>query len=135
MANDLKFIESQNGLLSGSTWPNPDFVDGTYALVQRITKCLLTNPGEDVFDPGYGSGLRNDIRGIAGQEIEKASQVVMGALKRVVENLSNPNLEDPAERLTGLQLLKLEYDPIQTAWSLDVEVSTEASSFPMIVSV
>ena len=135
MAYDLKFLESVNGLLSGTTWPNPDFVEGTYALIQRIHKCLLTNPGEDQFDPGYGSGLRRDILGIAGQQLERARSVVIASLQKVKGDLTDPTLIDPAERLVDLQLTKMEYDPLMTAWHIHVDVVTDAGTFPLAVGV
>jgi len=135
MAYDLKILESVNGLLSGTTWPNPDFVEGTYALVQRIHKCLLTNPGEDQFDPGYGSGLRRDIQGIAGQEIEKAKSVVIAALQKVKGDLNDPTLKDPAERLLDLRLTSLDYDQLSTGWNVHVEVQTDVGTFPLAVGV
>jgi hypothetical protein len=134
MANDLKVVESVNGMLSGQTWPYPDFVDGTYSLVQKIYKCLLSTPGEDIFDPSYGSGLRHNILGISGQEIERASQVISDALKRVVDNLSDPNISDPAQRLVALNMLSLEFDAEHTTWVTEVDVKTEAGSFPLTMN-
>lgn len=134
MANDLKVVESVNGMLSGQTWPYPDFVDGTYSLVQKIYKCLLSNPGDDIFDPSYGSGLRRNILGISGQETEKASQVFSDAFKRVVDNLADPAITDPTQRLVSLQMTSLEFDAEHTTWIVEVNVRTDAGSIPLTMS-
>ncbi len=134
MALDLKIFESVNGLLSGCTWPHPDFVEGEYSLVQQITKCLLTNPGEDQFDPSYGSGLRVEIQGVPGQDVEKAKKIFSAALQKIMSDLKSPDIADPVERLADLRLRNLQYDMLSTSWLADVEVETEAGSTFVISS-
>jgi hypothetical protein len=135
MSLDIKFLESTNGILSGTTWPHPDFVEGIYSLTQQITKCLLTNAGEDMFDPTYGSNIRADIAGIPGQDIESAKRVFSGALQKIIADLKNPKTSDPAERLVDLRLISLKYDPISTTWLSEVEVETEETTFTITPGV
>lgn len=129
MPLDLKIVQlGTSGNLEGGTWPNPDFVSGEYNLIQRIVKNLLTTPGEDMFDPDWGSGLRKRIQGIAGQEISKASAAVTGALKKCVEDIQHSIVsDDPAEILQDLRLETLEYDLTRAAWVSTVSVITNAN--------
>ena len=129
MGNDLKFVESVNGMLSGQTFPNPDYVSGQYALVQKIFKCLLTNSGEDVFDPTYGSGIRKSLESIPGQDVTAASTAASACLKFVVSSLTDSSVTDPAEQLLALSLLSISYDPVSTSWILEVQVTSGTSTF------
>lgn len=136
MALDLKIFESVNGgQLSGSTWPKPDAVAGEYSLVQLITKCLLTDPGQDIFDTEYGAGLRRNIRGIPGQDVDRGKTAVNSALQKCKLDLLKSTATDPTERLLDLRLLSMVFDPIQTTWLVEVEVETEASVFPLPLTV
>lgn len=128
MALDLKYIESVNGVLSGSTWPRPDYTEGLYSLVQKIVKCLLTNPGDDAFDPNFGSGLRKQIIGLTGQDTDRAKQVLSGALQKVKTDLIDPSVVDPAEQIVDLQVRSMQYDPVGTSWNAEVDLVTAATT-------
>ncbi len=133
---DLKILDSVNGDLSAQTWPDPAFVSSVYSLVQQIYKCLVTNPGEDQFDPTYGSGLRAQIIGLNGQESERVKQVVGTALQKVRDDLtSGPQSDDPTERLVNLELLGLQFNPNDTSWSVQVNVITEAGTQAVTLGV
>lgn len=128
MPLDLKIVQlGSSGVLQGGTWPNPDFVEGEYNLIQRIFKNLMTNPGEDMFDPAWGSGLRESIRGIPGQNINDAKRAISAVLRRCLEDVSKSLSTDPAERLKDLRLETLEYDANLAAWTCTVAVVTEAN--------
>lgn len=125
MPLDLKIIqESSSGSLVGGTWPNPDFVDGEYNLIQRIVKNLLTFPGTDLFDPTWGSGLRESIQGIAGQNVDIAKKAIVQSLKKCVDDISQSL---PGE-LQDLRLETLEYDATEAAWRCAVTVVTPTTA-------
>ena len=129
MALDLKFLSSaKSGVLSGSTWPDPFEVESTYGLVQKITKCLLTNSGEDQFFPNYGSNLRRNLAGIPGQNVDQAKGIFSAALGKVVSDLSNPGETDPSSQLISLDLKTLTYSPVSTGWIAEVIVTTSAGT-------
>jgi hypothetical protein len=125
MALDLKIIqETPSGSLAGGTWPNPDFVDGEYNLIQRVVKNLLTFPGTDLFDPTWGSGLRESIRGIPGQNVDVAKKAIVSCLKKCVDDISQSLPGD----LQDLRLETLEYDANEAAWLCAVTVVTPTNA-------
>ena len=136
MPLDLKIVQSGlNGSLLGGTWPNPDYVDGEYNLVQRIYKNLLTKPGDDMFDPDWGSALRERVQGIPGQNVNKARAAVVSALKKCADDIiSSLVSNDPAERLRDLGLDTIEYDVTRAAWICAVSVTTDATEITISVS-
>lgn len=129
MPIDLKIVQpGSSGVLQGATWPNPDFVDGEYNLVQRIFKNLHTTPGEDMFDPDWGSGLRASVRGIPGQNLNEARRAVSSALRKCSDDISKTLVSPkPDENLKDLRLETLEYDETRAAWVCSVAVVTAAN--------
>jgi hypothetical protein len=130
MPYDLKIVQlGTQGTIVGGTWPNPDFVEGEYNLVQRIVKNLMTNPGEDLFDPDWGSGIRSRLLGIPGNEVARAqneaSIAIVKCRQDVQEAMGGSN--DPAEKLLDLRLSSIEYDQSRAAWSCIVVMTTEAN--------
>ena len=135
MPRDLKVVEPREGLLFAFTWPRPFAVEGVENLVQRIVKNLHTAPGEDEFDPDWGSDLRGLIQGIPGQDLEGARHAVSSALRKCETDLSEDQPDDPAQRLVGFTLDDLAYDPDTTSWRARVIVETEETRFAVSVGV
>lgn len=133
---DLKIIESFNGILSAQTWPRPDYVESTYLLISEIVKCLFSSPGEDKFDPTYGSGLRPQIIGLTGKDTDQVKQIVGSCLQKVKSDLTSgiPS-DDPSEVLTDLQLMDLIFNPNDTSWLIRVNVITPVGFQPITVGV
>lgn len=129
MPEDLKILEpvGANQTLRAQIWPHPARVDGSYSLVQRITKCLLTAPDENEADPEFGADLQGAVAGIAGQEDNRAKQAVSTALRKCLDDLRIDPPDDPEQRLVALRLLDLVYAPEDTSWRATVEVETEAT--------
>jgi hypothetical protein len=139
MPTDLKIVSVlSSGALTGATWPDPVAVSGEYNLVQRIYKNLICNPGDDDFDTEWGSGLQAKIQGIAGQQVERAKQAVMEALRKCEDDIKDSfsASTDPAERLNRLSLESLEYDFNLAAWRVEVFAETDANTVvPITVTV
>lgn len=132
MPLDIKFLEESNGYLVGSMWPNPDQVEGSYSLGQLITKCLLTNPGDDAFDPAYGAGLKRALQGIPGQHVDEATQAITAVVEKVKADLaSTRSSSDAEERLSDLRLISVAYDIDSTAWLIELLVVSDATEFPL----
>ena len=129
---DLKFIETDGLRLGGGIWPQTDSAAGQYSLIQRIVKCMLTEPGQDIFDPEYGGGLRSSIKGIPGQEIERARTAVATVLSRVLVCTRLPT-DDPTEQLIDLRLRSLVFDETVLQWVAEVDVVTAANQTTITV--
>lgn len=137
MPLDMRIIVSDpnTALLTSAIWPTPDYVDGTYALVQRILKCLFTAPGENEQDPEYGANLRGEIRHLSGQQLEEARTAVGAALRKCVDDLSVDPMTDPEQRLRNLTLASLNYAQQDQEWQASVEVETDANVFTLPLEV
>ena len=131
MPEDLKIFDLVGGnqTLVGSVWPGSSRVDGQYSLVQKITKCLLSAPGESEYDPDYGADIRRAIRGVSGQEVSRARKLVSASLSKVLEDLGDDTPTDPEQQLLDLRLVSLEYDQLATSWIVLLEVDTAATTF------
>lgn len=137
MALDLRIldVDPQTRSLTSIVWPAPAFVEGVYALVQRIVMCLHTAPGDDEQDPDFGADIRGAIRGLAGQQLEEARSAVGAALRKCVDDLSAEPSSDPAQRLRDLRLASLVFSTDALEWLASVEVETDANTFIIPVEV
>lgn len=131
MPEDLKIVEpvGLNRTLRPQIWPHPQRADGEFSLAQKILKTLLTAPGDAEADPDYGADLRGSVRGIAGQEVNRAKQAVTTALQKCVDDLRVDPPDDPDQRLVALRLVDLAYEAADTSWRASVEVETETTIF------
>jgi hypothetical protein len=125
MPYDLSFLRVHETKLGSALSPS-GVVDGMDAVVQKIVKSLLSNPGEYQSNPAYGAGLSAALTPVAGQRLDEARQVVSRALQAVREDLRFPASED--QTLQRLALVDLVYDKDQTAWVITLEVETPAGT-------
>jgi hypothetical protein len=130
MPLDLKFFETVGTQLVGSTWPNPDKVEGNYALVQRITKDFYTVPGDDSFDPGLGGDLKGALQGLSGQEVQAATKAVTAVVTKVLEDLLTSTGDDEGD-LKDLRLRSVTFDLPSLAWLIELDVVTRANEFTL----
>lgn len=116
---DLKVVSfSRGGRLTAVTWPSPDFVDGDYGLVQALYKNLMTAPGDDEFDPTWGSDLVGALMGVPGGDVASATKAADAALTKAQSDLAADY------KVTRLKAKNLAFDVSDLAWSLDVVVET-----------
>jgi hypothetical protein len=127
MPQDLKVIDFIDDKVVPRTWPRAAYVGGIYNLVQRVYKCMLTEPGDDEDDPTFGGGIRSALQAIPGQQVDKARLAASAMLKKVKSDLLVNYSEDPEERLVDLQLSDIKFDYETTGWRLAVTVVTVAS--------
>jgi len=127
---DLRIVTIGSRVLRGKIWPASSAVSGEGNLVQRVFINLLTDPGDDESDPEWGSGLRQRIRGIAGQDIQRARTAVSAALAKCASDVRDAMSAstDPTERLESLTLNTLEYDQLAAAWRCSVVLDSEATA-------
>lgn len=136
MPRDLKIIEpiGTDRVLKLKIGTVPAAADGQFSLVQKIVKNLLTEPGDDEFEPDLGGGLRGSLAGIQGSEVARATQAAAGALRKCLEDIQSDQGPDPKQRLLDLRVSRLTFSAAETLWTLVVEVVTEAGTFAMPVS-
>jgi len=129
MPLDVKILTvDRRGVLTAATWPQADFVDGQYALVQRIYKNLMTRPGEDAFDPEWGSDIRGALLGLHAHQVDEAQLALSHVFEKVLADLTSTLPTDPEQRLTRMQLRQVVSDIESGEWRVDADVETEASA-------
>jgi hypothetical protein len=127
MPLDLLIVQADaNGALFPATWPSVDFVDGAYSLVQKIYKNLMTVPGQDQFDPTWGSDVRGHMLGTRFNDNAAARIAMQGVLQKCTLDLQSDPPADPAMRVINLFLSDMTFDSGNLAWNVSVQVYTEA---------
>jgi hypothetical protein len=127
MAIDLKFVDTVNNTLTAGIWPYPDKVDGEYSLVQKVVKSLLTEPGYDQFDPGFGAGLKSAMLGIPGQDLQAARQAAAIAAQKVLQDLAG------TPELLDLRVEGVTFNVDTLAWEVEMVVATQANEVTISV--
>lgn len=131
MALDFQIIAfTPSGRIQCASWPNPSFVDGDYGFIQTLYKCLLTDPGDDAFDPSWGAGLVSSLRAVYGNETAKATEVVGAALLKAAEDL-----RDTYKDLVRISATRVEYSVPDTAWQVDLLLETTSGSLRVTLPV
>lgn len=131
MPLDLKlFTPLVGGSLSATTWPQADYVDGSYALIQRIAKCIYTIPGTDLFDPTFGVDIVGALAGLSPSDKDIASERVSGIARDCVAQLkpifaASP---DPSQRLLSITVSSVVFNDKELSWDVALEVTTEATT-------
>ena len=108
----------------------PLAIAGLGKLIQVVTFAIKTTPGRDILDPDYGMGIR-DILPIAAHTItaqRSRADVARGLLKIESEIIERQETEDntPAETLTKLDLLDVQFDVDNAIWEVSVRVTSAA---------
>lgn len=108
----------------------PKTVSGVHKLAQFITKLLLTTKGSDLFDPTYGSSLLFLLKQSQSQEALADLRAGIATHLRDVRRqaiASQTNLALPSdERLQDLQLLSVDFDPVNVKFDIEVKLISEA---------
>lgn len=127
MPLDLLIVKADvNGSLVAATWPDVDFVDGAYNLVQKIYKNIMTAPGQDQFDPSWGSDIRSALLGVRFNDLSTARLTIQGVFQKCKLDLQSDPPTDPTLRVTDLWLSSMDFDQANLAWNIAVQVYTEA---------
>lgn len=127
MPLDLLIVKADaNGALVAATWPDVDFVDASYNLVQKIYKNLMTTPGQDQFDPSWGSDIRGALLGVRFNDLSTARLTIQGVFQKCKLDLQSDPPTDPTLRITDLWLSTMDFDQSNLAWTIAVQVYTEA---------
>ncbi|MFA6132493.1 MAG: hypothetical protein WC869_00600 [Phycisphaerae bacterium] len=127
MPLDLLIVQADaDGRLYPATWPNVDFVDQAYNLVQKIYKNLMTVPGQDQFDPAWGSDIRGALLGTRFNDPTAAKLAIQGVFQKCTLDLQSDPPVDPTMRVTSLWVSDMTFDDLALAWNISIQVYTEA---------
>jgi hypothetical protein len=127
MPLDLLIVKADaNGALTAATWPNADFVDQSYNLVQKIYKNIMTAPGQDQFDPSWGSDIRGALLGVRFNDLNTARLKIQGVFQKCQLDLQSDPPTDPTLRVTDLLISAMDFDQENLAWNIEVQVYTDA---------
>lgn len=127
MPLDLLIVQADaDGRLFPATWPSVDFVDGAYSLVQKIYKNLMTTPGQDQFDPSWGSDIRGALLGTRFNDSSAARLAIQGVFQKCTLDLQSDPPVDPLMRVTSLWVSDMAFDDQALAWNISIQVYTEA---------
>lgn len=121
MAKDLQVIAfTSAGRVVPPAGVELQMVDGDVGLVQMIYKNLHTVPGDDEFDPAWGSGLFAALSGKTGADTADAAQIAANALSKAVLDLG------PTYPGLRLRLTDITFNQSALEWALQVTLSTAA---------
>lgn len=126
MPLDLMIIQTDaQGRIFPATWPSVDFVDGAYSLVQKIYKNLMTVPGQDQFDPSWGSDVRGALLGTRFNDNSAAQLAMQAVAHKCTLDLKSDPPEDPAMRVINLWVSSMTFNEMDLAWDVEIQVYTE----------
>jgi hypothetical protein len=127
MPLDLLIVQAdEQGRLFPATWPAVDFVDASYNLVQKIYKNMMTVPGQDQFDPAWGSDVRGALLGTRFNDTSAARLAMQGVAQKCTLDLQSDPPADPELRVTSLWVSDMTFDDQSLAWNIAIQVYTEA---------
>jgi len=127
MPLDLLIVQvDDQGRLFPATWPNVDFVDASYSLVQKIYKNMMTVPGQDQFDPSWGSDVRGALLGTRFDDLSAARLAMQGVAQKCTLDLQSDPPADPTMRVINLFVSDMTFDDQALAWNISIQVYTEA---------
>jgi phage baseplate assembly protein W len=104
------------------------FAGGTARMVQSFMVCLLTSPGDNLFLPNYGGGLRDILKTTISSSADvraRVAQAVARAEATLVANLNSTKLA-PDEKLVSATLVAADFNPVTTALSIQVRLRSAA---------
>lgn len=101
-------------------------ITGNRAVIQQVTKTLLTDPGTDQFDPTLGGGLRKVIQKNQREVNPSVTQAELGtAISRTEDQILNSQPDLPLteeEQLESVDVLLLE-EQDDGNWKIDLKVN------------
>lgn len=143
MGQDLRVVvPNASNFLRVTSTNRPFSVRGLNKLVQIVTKAILTSPGQDIFSPGYGAGLREALPNRAHQATEAGAITDLTiAILRVESDIKRFQQEEGNtinERLQSLTLLDAAFDQANLVWDVVLDVVSEggqAAQVPIVIEL
>jgi phage baseplate assembly protein W len=118
---------------------NSSISQGLITVIQMVVKSLLTIRGTNVFNPDEGCTLMT-YRGAAitptsVKDLSIDLTETLDALLPRIEHMQDTYFIEEQERVVGLQLSNLTFNPTDTTLSVIVTLETENESFPLSIAV
>lgn len=119
--SDIEIVQfdPDTGLATLGLGNSPKILTGMDKLKQIVVLAYLRNPGQDIFDPQEGSGLRAEIGQFTFVEGDEVSalfvQRTQGVEKEIIDRQEG-TVSDASEKLKKLSVLDVAFD--QTSSSL-----------------
>lgn len=131
MAKDLKILTSKNNLLIPSMGSPTSYAEGSMSLIQRIIKCLFTDPETNLFDD-FGVGIQNVLPKIYNEsELDSTKMSVTQSLlsleKQIKQDDTLDTSDDQTNKLSSAFLKSLSFDAIYSEWVLEITVRNMAN--------
>jgi hypothetical protein len=109
----------------------PGKVRGILRLVQLFLKVLFTTPGSDIFRPGSGGGILRHVGSTFGQSeggsIVTDMVIAINRTQRQIIGTQSRDQRSPRdERLLSAKVLSAEFDKLQSAFYVTVEIVSQA---------
>ena len=104
-------------------------LSGMGLVAQRMAMALLSTPGSDAFSPQRGVAL-HDILKRAHHERSQETTLAEIALKVMtaanqIKSVQETQMLDASERLQDAHIERLEYDPNNLSWDIEIVLSME----------
>lgn len=124
MPKDLKILALTNTILVPKFDKTTSFTTETAALVQRIVKCLFTEPGSDIQFPEFGVGLQKVLPATYDtKEFDKTKMSVTECILRCEKQIKEDDTsstDSPKSKLSSLQLQSLSYSKESLQWVVEL---------------
>ena len=127
---DLKTLfRASDGEMTMSIGDTGKSVSGVERLAQKITNLLLTDKNSNFWHPSVGAGIRKILSSGSSSDSDVASKKssvvagIMSAETYVIDSQDSEPLSDD-EKLSSLQVVKLEYNRTTRNWDIDILIET-----------
>ena len=132
MARDIRVIQrdTSTGILTLAAGSVPTFVSGFDLLIQIVALAYYTDPGQDVFFPTEGAGVRTLIGQIDGtNQQELTADFLTRTAKIESEILTNQAglNRDLTELLQSLTVVGIDFDLADLAMNPSVKIVNQAN--------
>lgn len=126
-----QFSLSPRSLIRFRIGKSPGKVQGIHRLIQLFLKVLFTTPGTDIFNPQAGGGIMKKVGETFGQDeghnIVTDFVISVNRTQRQLLAMQTRDQRSPRdERLMSATVTGTEYDKLQSAFYLTVEIVSQA---------
>lgn len=129
---DIKTLfRESDGEMTMTVGPLGESSTGIDELSQRVTNILLTDPGESLYNPGVGGGIKRITAssGSSGSnvEVQKAqiTAAIMDTESYIIKGQIGEGLLDE-EKLKSLTVARLLYNGSSREWIIDIVIESVA---------
>lgn len=134
-----RFTLSPRSVLKFRIGNSPGKVRGVLRLIQLFVKILFTTPGTDIFSPNSGGGALSRVGATYGQDegenIVTEFVIAVQRTQRQIVSLQSRDQRSPRdERLLAANVVGKEFDKLQGALYMQVEIITQAGTSAIVTT-